>query len=1030
VVISYPVTISNGQPIAGTYQQAITWDPILFSPYEAADLGNIRFCADAACATPLNGWLESCSPTCAPSASSATAWVELTGVVVPASGVSTIYMGFMTTNTEFDANYWGRSIDIAPGYDNGSNVFLYYNNGQSTANFTVANGLAGALADTVQVNPLGVSTNVITVTGSGVVTNSQETVAWYNNAIGGDNLVMEGWINIGFNNNPVTYNQNCMFAYRGASASAATLTNYIDGIGWSGTFLGIAYEAAPPPAGGTNTYLGTGGGGRQNGWFWSYTTLSGTAMTASVWNQQPELGGVQASTITVSNALISSANQYMGLAVWAGANAPAYFYQWRARTFPPAGVPSTATVSVPPVNCYGEIVTNQSATQATPVPFQQQLTYYPTTYALLERPNLGNTRFCADSTCAVPLYAWLEGCNGAGNGACSPAASSATVWINLPAAIPAGGSQTIYQCFVSTTVSFDGVYWGESTDIAAGQDNGVFVFPYYNNGQSFAELSPPLNGALTAPNAANPYGPVTPVITLTPTAVVATGQAVAWSTAAVLGDNMIIEGWVNRNANRAAMLAVRGNNSATTTDYLLGEGFNGANAATVEYENANVGTLLGSNGAYPAAGWYWSYGVVTGSQLNNAIFSKQPEFGGAQIATTTVANAALPNTDQYVGIAAAANALTAARFYEWRVRNYYSGGTSVVVDTIAPTAVANLAAADLGVSSAALSWSAPSDQNYDPINGLYAIQYASYTAGVVWSTANAQVLISTTGVTPAAAQSTVITGLLTNTSYYFSLWTQDQGLVWSALSNGATTVTLANPISAATGKLVSITASSATVGWAALPAAPSSSTCEGYELDASSTNFASGTIYSSTTFSDLASTLAVAGLNTGTTMYFRVATLNWSGARNYVSLSSANVEISTSIITIIMGLDATVQLSTVSVSSVVVTNTGNVPVTLVVSGSTITAGCPWVLSVAAGIEKPVLQGEWNAAQPAAASFATAITSAPVSSVTGGNYAGGQSGQAVPPGGSITMWFKFSAPTATAAANTPELIQVVYQAVYP
>jgi hypothetical protein len=274
------------------------------------------------------------------------------------------------------------------------------------------------------------------------------------------------------------------------------------------------------------------------------------------------------------------------------------------------------------------------------------------------------------------------------------------------------------------------------------------------------------------------------------------------------------------------------------------------------------------------------------------------------------------------------------------------------------------------------------------------------------------------------------TGLNPNTTYYARVQAQSEDGVVSPYSNVVLLPTLSNPVSIPSGAPVTITASSITEGWAALPTSPSSATCEGYELDVSTTNFASGTVYSSTTFSDLASTLTVSGLNTGTTMYLRVATFNWNGAPNYVFLSSANIQISPSIATIVMGLDSNVVFSTVSVSSVVITNVGNLPLTLVVSGSTTTAGSPWVLSVSSSVEAPVLQGEWNSTQPTSASFATAITNAPVSSTAGANYAGGQSGQSVPSGASVTMWFKFWAPTSTTAGNTQQVLQVLYQAVYP
>jgi len=311
----------------------------------------------------------------------------------------------------------------------------------------------------------------------------------------------------------------------------------------------------------------------------------------------------------------------------------------------------------------------------------------------------------------------------------------------------------------------------------------------------------------------------------------------------------------------------------------------------------------------------------------------------------------------------------------------------------------------------------------DSLSGLAALPYnVQASTSLTFSP-----IVSNSGYVAGPTATTL--GLSPNTTYYARAQAQSEDGMLSPFSNVVVLPTLSNPVSIPSGAPVSITSGSITEGWAALPASPSSATCEGYELDVSTTNFASGTVYSSTTFSGLASTLSVSGLNTGTTLYMRVATLNWNGTPNYVFLSSANIQISPSIASLVMGLDSNVQFSTVSVSSIVVTNVGNLPVTLVVSGSTITAGSPWVLSVSSGVEAPVLQGEWSSTQPASSSFATAITGTPVSSA-GGNYSGGQSGQAVPSGGSVTMWFKFWAPTSTTAGNTQEAIQVLYQAVYP
>src|SRR5262249_34350164 len=55
---------------------------------------------------------------------------------------------------------------------------------------------------------------------------------------------------------------------------------------------------------------------------------------------------------------------------------------------------------------------------------------------------------------------------------------------------------------------------------------------------------------------------------------------------------------------------------------------------------------------------------------------------------------------------------------------------------------------------------------------------------------------------------------------------------------------------------------------------------QGYELDASSTNFTTGAVLSSSTASNALGTLTVFGLSPDTTYYFRVGSL-WNGATSY-----------------------------------------------------------------------------------------------------------------------------------------------------
>lgn len=133
-----PITLTNNQGSATptTFQQMVTWNPSTYSAYEASDLGNVRFCADSVCATTFFAWLESCTSSCTPSATSATAWVELTSSIAASGGTQTIYMVFLSTSTSFDGNFWGEAPNIPGTYgmnDNGANVFGGYWNFAGTS---------------------------------------------------------------------------------------------------------------------------------------------------------------------------------------------------------------------------------------------------------------------------------------------------------------------------------------------------------------------------------------------------------------------------------------------------------------------------------------------------------------------------------------------------------------------------------------------------------------------------------------------------------------------------------------------------------------------------------------------------------------------------------------------------------------------------------------------------------------------------------------------------------------------------------
>jgi parallel beta-helix repeat protein len=107
-------------------------------------------------------------------------------------------------------------------------------------------------------------------------------------------------------------------------------------------------------------------------------------------------------------------------------------------------------------------------------------------------------------------------------------------------------------------------------------------------------------------------------------------------------------------------------------------------------------------------------------------------------------------------------------------------------DGTPPAAVTNLAAqvgaADGGIS---LAWSTPGDNGWlgsMQSGSKYYIQYA-LTPGVLWSTASAQIVVSTMSVPAGMGGLTQVTGLIGWTTYYFRLWYEDHFGNTAALSN-------------------------------------------------------------------------------------------------------------------------------------------------------------------------------------------------------------------------------------------------------
>jgi Leucine-rich repeat (LRR) protein len=105
------------------------------------------------------------------------------------------------------------------------------------------------------------------------------------------------------------------------------------------------------------------------------------------------------------------------------------------------------------------------------------------------------------------------------------------------------------------------------------------------------------------------------------------------------------------------------------------------------------------------------------------------------------------------------------------------------VDTTSPAAVSDLRVQTVSASSVTLAWTAPGDDGSIGTAYQYEIRYASDSAVVVnWTGAT-----SATGITApqsaGASESIEVTGLQTDTTYYFGLKARDESNNWSELSN-------------------------------------------------------------------------------------------------------------------------------------------------------------------------------------------------------------------------------------------------------
>ena len=473
-------------------------------------------------------------------------------------------------------------------------------------------------------------------------------------------------------------------------------------------------------------------------------------------------------------------------------------------------------------------------------------------------------------------------------------------------------------------------------------------------------------------------------------------------------------------AQSAAATATLTGLSASTTYYLYVAAISNSGSAT-SY------TALGSAMTLANAPTFLNF---TGISASGLTFNWTSNIGAGalyQVLTSTAANPSAP---------AGAVVITSNTY------NTFLSSAGLNVNTTYYFRVAALTNGVPGVYSTAQGTSTLANAPSNPVfaavlAGNITVNWTASSAGTAAgyllqasTAANFTGTVYSSATTNAASGGLSLSGLWANTTYYF----QVAGLNWNSVPTyqvwGGSTATLALPPSRLASDYLAVYYTSATLQWAALPQSPSSQTCEGYLLQASTAPDFSGTVFSSVTPNAALSTLTISGLNLANTYYFQVGSLNPESVWNPVSLTQLNMQLSQSTAALSLGaLDPTVYFSTISISSFVVTNQGSLPVTLVVWASTMTQpSSPWTLGQAPANETVLLQGIWNSAAPSSGQFNTAIINSTTTS-TSANYAGNQTGVSIPPGQTRTMWFQFWRPLST-ITNAKQSIQISVQAVYP
>jgi len=328
------------------------------------------------------------------------------------------------------------------------------------------------------------------------------------------------------------------------------------------------------------------------------------------------------------------------------------------------------------------------------------------------------------------------------------------------------------------------------------------------------------------------------------------------------------------SSNDIAMVVNWTSLDATATNVLTCGGYSGS-TWTNQYVKGTTNVNDGN--------WHYVACVYNGTTLTpyvDGVADATPKTLAGSIATSAsspwnIGRYPVSAAEFFVGTLDEVRISRSARSADWIATEFCNQSTSCVFySTGSENSVSNPVITTVSTTTVTATWGAsPMSSGYD-----VEASTASDFSGTIFSS----VTLSTSVLTLAAGK---LSDLSPNTTYFIRV-----GALFGATTAYANTIPISTSTLAVgvTGASISyVGSSSVTISWTALPASPSSSTAEGYRVDASSDPAFGSITASSITTNVNVTSLTVTGLSGPITYYFRVGSLNWNGVANNGSVSGS-----------------------------------------------------------------------------------------------------------------------------------------------